>query len=184
MLVFMNSKKPMLQPERINNMMNRRGWDVGILAYQSGVKPNTIYKYLNGTRQVQATLTNLVFLAKALGCSVEYLIGMTDVETPTAIVSLSRAQQELIERVGQLSARRQRELSELVALMMEMDARDREWLKANLDTNEKLLGLVNLIGGEEAFYELLDSLGKPPADFDGGDDGSDSEDLPDDEEEN
>lgn len=188
MLLFMTEKKPMLQPERINDLMDRRGWDVGILAYRSGVKPNTIYKYLNGSRQVQATLTNLVYLARALGCSVEYLIGMTDIQTPTLIVNLSKTQQEIIQHIGNLSSRRQRELAAMVAFMMEMDAQDREWIKRNLDTNEKLLGFVNQIGGEQALYDLLDSLGKPPPgdiDFSAGDDGDiggNTEESPDDEE--
>lgn len=182
MLVYMSKEMPMLRPERITKLMERKGWDIGILAYQSGVNSNSIYKYLQGTRKVQSTLKNLVYLAKALGCSVEYLIGVTDLEAPEVIMRLSETQQDMIHEIGQLTPRRQRELAAMVGFFREMDAQDRAWIARNLASNEKLLGMINELGGEEAFFELLDSLGRPPTDDDGGVDDGGSGDSPEDEE--
>lgn len=175
----MNNETLQLRPERIQDLMERRGWDVGILAYKSGVKSNTIYKYLSGSRSLKGTVTNLVYIARALGCSVEYLIGMTDVESPTAIVRLSPTQQAVVRRVGELSERRQRELESYIDLLLDLDAKDREQIKRNLDTNKKLLDIMDLLGGEEAFFDWLDSLGKPPSsddESDGPEEGDDGDD--------
>lgn len=159
MLCIMTNKTLRLRPERIQELMGLRGWDVGILAYKSGVKANSIYKYLNGSRELQSSITNLAMIAKSLNCSIEYLIGMTDAPTPQSLTALTTAQQEIVRHVGDLSERRQRDLAAYIRLLLEMDEQDNQWMKHNLDTNKKLLGIIDLIGGEDAFFDLINDLG-------------------------
>lgn len=163
-LSCMDKKTPKLRRDRIEKLMNDRGWDVGILAYQSGVKSSTIYRYLDGTRKLQASLTNLAFIAGALGCSLEFIIDMTDIATPGVVMRLTPAQQDAIHKIGELSPRSQRQLAAYIRLLSDSDAQEREWIKRNIATNEKLLGFITYVGGEDAFFELLNTLGKPATD--------------------
>lgn len=103
----------MLMPERISELMDLRGWKPGELAYQSGASYAVIYKLLNTPRH-QTSAIVLAKIAAALGCSIEYLLGMTDSPAPVdsredrvyatiADAQQRRMVQEIIEEIAQLS---------------------------------------------------------------------------------
>jgi len=80
MLLLMHAE-PVVSVERLDRMMGKRGWGPGELAYQSGVNYETLYKLRSGQRpRMSAELVGK--LAHALGCSVDYLLGLTDNEAP------------------------------------------------------------------------------------------------------
>lgn len=103
----------MLIPERISELMDRRGWKPGELAYQSGASYAVIYKLLNTPRH-QTSAIVLAKIASALGCSIEYLLGMTDSPAPmdsrgdrvyatVADAELRRVIQDIVDDITQMS---------------------------------------------------------------------------------
>ncbi|HXF60739.1 MAG TPA: helix-turn-helix domain-containing protein [Caldilineaceae bacterium] len=156
-------KKPGLNVERLNEMMERRGWGPGELAYQSGVGYDTIYK-IRSAKRPRTSAEILAQLAQALGCSVDYLVGLTDSPVPYGKQSLSPLQQALMVEIGKLSPRRQRDLWQIVAGLLRADAEDRASLERDLRVNRQLREAVERLGGEQALQELFEWLGfSPPA---------------------
>src|SRR5687768_8841030 len=126
MLLIMDNKTPALSAERIQKLMDEKGWEVGILAYRANVPANTIYKYLSGARTAGSeSIDRIAKLAEALGVSIEYLLGLTDVRTPTAIIRLTDVQQQLVTTIGNLSPRRQKDLAAIIQMFLKMDADER-----------------------------------------------------------
>lgn len=79
-MIVVMQVEPSVSVERLNLMMEKRRWGPGELAYQSGVNYETLYKLRSGQRpRMSAELVGK--LAHALGCSVDYLLGLTDNET-------------------------------------------------------------------------------------------------------
>ena len=83
--------------KRIYELRNRNSWSQAELAERSGVSQNAISNYERGDRE--AGSANLIAIAKALGCSVDYLLELSDepaaqrgfTEREAAIVAALRA---------------------------------------------------------------------------------------------
>lgn len=70
---------------RIYELRNRNSWSQAELSQRSGVSQNAISNYERGDRE--AGSANLIAIAGALGCSVDYLLELSD--EPTAQRGLS-----------------------------------------------------------------------------------------------
>jgi transcriptional regulator with XRE-family HTH domain len=101
-------REPGVVVERIQNEMNRRGLKPGQVAEHSGIAYDTLYKLLN-TNRPRPSAETVTRLAIAFGCSVEYLMGITDRREPVTL-DLDDFSEELLDLSRKLSSRRQRDL--------------------------------------------------------------------------
>lgn len=97
-------KQPTFRQDRLNELMARRKLMPGQLKIKSGVSQPMIHRLQNGERQnVSAVI--VAQLAQALGCSVEYLVGITDDPSPKSI-DLSDQLYELVQVAKELRSNR------------------------------------------------------------------------------
>lgn len=95
--------KPSVFGERLRELRRLRGWTQEELGDRSGVSAQMISHFETGTRQ-KASADNLVNLAEAFGCTVDYLLGrtdepeLTDPRVRTALRQLSKASGEMIDQ--------------------------------------------------------------------------------------
>jgi transcriptional regulator with XRE-family HTH domain len=61
--------------DRLRKAIDFKKIDIAVLAKDSEYKPDVIHKLLAGTRE--PGMKKLIFLANALGCSVDYLLGLS-----------------------------------------------------------------------------------------------------------
>ena len=144
--------------ERINLLMTLRGLGPGELAYLSGVGYDTIYKIRQNERP-RTSAEILGKLAQALGCSVDYLLTLTDVPAPYGGGGYESVA-ALAGIVSGLSSGRRREITLIAEAMSRAEAEDRNRVQRNITVNRKMLAMVRDIGGEEALNELLTLLGE------------------------
>lgn len=69
--------EPSIFGKRLRELRKVREWTQEDLENRSGVSAQMISHFETGTRQ-SASADNLVSLARALGCSVDYLLGQTN----------------------------------------------------------------------------------------------------------
>lgn len=81
MLGDMSESKLGFRPDRLQAMIERRGLRPGQMEYLTGVSQPTISLILNGKRPNPGAQV-LARLAQTLGCSVDYLLGITDDPAP------------------------------------------------------------------------------------------------------
>lgn len=139
----------MLVVERINELLEQRGWGPGELAQQSGVAYDTIYKLRTGER-ARPSADIVARLALALGCSVEYLLGLTD--SPTfAPNDMPELLQNLLETAKTLPESRQRDL---IMIAQAYQAAG----EPTPEVMELLLEKIEELGGEDSLNQILDLL--------------------------
>lgn len=89
--------------KRIVDMRERMGYTQADLAKKMGVTPPTISGYETG--QADPKTDGLIQLAKILGCSADYLLGLTDNPNPVAESPISDRAFTIARRVDSLDAR-------------------------------------------------------------------------------
>lgn len=152
---IMLDREPALDVDRLNAMMERRGWGPIELEGQSGVGYDTIYK-IRTSKRPRSSAEILAKLARALGCSLDYLVGLTDDPRPYPPVSLESVSQEFLDVVARLPLYQQREL--LVMAKALLDA-GQDFLAQDLALNRFLWERIIATAGEETARELLFALG-------------------------
>lgn len=153
------SQEPVLNVERINRLMDARGIGPGDLAYLSGVAYDTIYK-IRASERPRTSGEILGKLALALGCSVDYLLGLTSNPAPYSSDALPDIA-ELAVAVLSLSPSRRQELLLIAEALARAELADRERVRRKIEVNQRLLDMVRDVGGEEALDDLLTLLGEP-----------------------
>jgi transcriptional regulator with XRE-family HTH domain len=73
--------KPTLRIDRIEALMESKGWTVADLAAMSGLTYDSVYKIVNNMRP-RTYADSMALIADALGTTVQYLMGMTDNRNP------------------------------------------------------------------------------------------------------
>lgn len=85
--------------DRINELMEDGNWTVTELAEAAGVNYQYVYRLLRGD-WTDVGSTNLASLARALGTSTDYLLGLTDnPKPPQPAAGLSLAESRLVYEV-------------------------------------------------------------------------------------
>lgn len=152
--MLMTKRKPVFRPDRVKEIMEERGWKPGQLAVQSDVAYDTIYKLLNTDRQ-RPSAEIVTRLANALGCSVEYLMDMTDNSAPVTL-SISDALREVVEIAKTLPEARQRDL----LLMAQAYKAAGE---PSTEDMEVLFREIEKIAGTESAEQIVDLLRPLPS---------------------
>ncbi len=80
---------------RIYELRNRLQWSQTELAERSGLSQNAISNYERGTREAGSAA--LASIAHALGCSADYLLGLTNDPETFALPGLTPDEQAVIE---------------------------------------------------------------------------------------
>lgn len=136
--------------ERLQEMMSKRKLKPGQLEYMSGVSQPMISLLLDGSRpNVSAVIVGK--LADALGCSVDYLVGLTEDSSPRPM-SVSDALYELVRTARQLPKFRLEDLAQIAAMYLAQNEKDDTRLM------DIVLEKINELGGDEAEQLLLDLL--------------------------
>jgi DNA-binding Xre family transcriptional regulator len=112
------AKEIFLQIERLNKLMEQKGWGPIELERASGVGYDTIYK-IRTAKRPKSSAEILGRLCQALGCSLDYIMGMTDDPRPYPDLELSMMSQELLYTISRLSPRRQHDLLIMVRALAE-----------------------------------------------------------------
>lgn len=133
---------------RLKEMMDKRGLTAGQLNYMSDVSQPMISLLLNGSRP-NVSVVIVAKLANALGCSVDYLVGLTEDATPRPM-QLTDVLHELIRTARHLPHFRQDDLLSLAQMYVDKKETDDTQLM-NI-----VLEKINEVGGDEAERLLLD----------------------------
>jgi transcriptional regulator with XRE-family HTH domain len=81
--------------KRIYEFRKKRGLTQAALALRSGISQTAISNYEVGDREPGSTA--IIALARAMGCSADYLLGLTDDPTPRSMpADLSEQEQAII----------------------------------------------------------------------------------------
>jgi transcriptional regulator with XRE-family HTH domain len=144
---LMNTVK--FRGDRLATMMEKRNLKPGQLEYMAEVSQPMISLLLSEQRpNVSAVI--VARLADALGCSVEYLVGLTDDPSPVA-ATLDDAMAELVAIAKTLPEYRQRDL---LAIANTYQATG----EPTAEVMEMLLDQIEEVGGEKLLNQLLDVL--------------------------
>lgn len=145
---YMNKREPKLMVERIESEMQRRGLQLSQVAKYAGVSYDMMYKLLN-TNRPRTSAEVVAKLAETFGCSVEYLMGLTDERVPNKAV-FGELPLELANMARLLPGRRQRDLIAIARTYMQMYA------EQDLETfTSDVLDLIEQYGGKEDRDQLV-----------------------------
>lgn len=152
-------REPILNSERVRDEMAKQGLKMPALASKIGFAYETLYKAVNEeSRRVSAEM--VARLAKVFGCSIEYLMGLTDDRT-AEYSELGETLEELTQVAKRLTNRRQRDLLSLALAFLQAS----EELKSNSNLlMDNMIDLINEAGGTVSRDQLIDLL-----DFDADD---------------
>lgn len=101
-------REPVVNADRIREEMKRMGLKPGKVAELIGVSYETLYKSLNEeNRRVSAEM--VAKLAMLFGCSMEYLLSLTDKRSPVTL-NLSDLLEKIVQTAKTLPVVRQRDL--------------------------------------------------------------------------
>jgi transcriptional regulator with XRE-family HTH domain len=147
--------------DRLKLMMEKRNLKPGQLEYLSGVSQPMISLLLKDSRP-NVSVIIVAKLAGALGCSVDYLVGLTEDYRPLPM-NLTDALDDLVRVARKLPNYRQSDLLEIAKTFQNKNEMDDTRLM------NTVLEKINELGGVEAeslILGLLESL-RPPADDSG-----------------
>lgn len=136
--------------------MEQRGWGPGELAEQSGVAYDTIYK-VRSTQRPRTSAEVVAKLAVALGCSMDYLMGLTDAPVPTASEEMSTVMLHLCLVAHALPEGRQRDLLRIAEALQEATQEDAVE-QLHVQMMELVMEEVHRIGGDAGLHALMDRL--------------------------
>lgn len=161
--------------DRLNRLMEDRGWASAEVEAATGVPYATVYKIIRGDR-TRVSGEVLAPLAVGLETTIDYLMGVTNDPRPYSRLSMTAAMSELISLVDRLADNRQRDmvliarafqLAEPVGLVPQSAAGDAshfanlDWIKENLGEDklrvvqEQLLRALESPGGREELLERI-----------------------------
>ena len=145
-------RDPAVDVSRIDSMMERRGWGPGELQYQSGVTYDTIYKIRTSNRP-RTSAEILGKLAVALGCSVDWLIGITDDPRPTSEIlgkqkTLAAVSDQGLELLGMLEQLPAGDQAVVNGLIRHLDEKRKS--VERLQVALELVEVAGRLGGEGA----------------------------------
>lgn len=147
---------PALQVQRIDELMESRGWKPGELAERSGVAYDTIYK-IRASRGPRTSAEIVAKLAIALGCSVDYLLGLADEPLPSGEKVMSALLIDLCNIANALSEPRQRDLLR-IAEALQVAGQDETQDDLHAEMMQIVLAEIQRISGDDALSEVLDRL--------------------------
>lgn len=151
------SREPVLQIDRIDSMMEHHGWGPGELAERSGVAYDTIYK-IRTTMRPRTSAEIVAKIAVALGCTTDYLLGLTDDPMPAQTIAASGALLvQLCLAVKSLPESRQRDLLH-IAEALQSASHDEAVEQLHKEMMGFMLEEVQRIGGDDGLRTLLDRL--------------------------
>ena len=139
----------MVRADRIQELMDERGWGNGELATYSGVKYDTIYKVLGGGRR-GTTADTIARIAIALNVSLEYLLDLSDTRQ-TGFLNLNATLREMISIAEDLPD------SRCFDLLVAARAYQREE-KSRDEIMDFLLGEIRRFAGDDEHNKLLSTL--------------------------
>lgn len=133
------------------------------LSRQTGISTGNIRDWFNPDKQAQPSADALVKISKALSCSVDYLLGLTDVEKiksePTIIYRLPVYQQDVAAGSGQLGFDQKHKMEEFVETDMPKNISYGIKIKGNSmetdDENNIPDGCTALVSTEFDYNELI-----------------------------
>lgn len=160
-------KKPMVNLNRLTQLMEKKGYGIGELAEYSGVKYDTVYSLVKA-RRTNTTADTLRRIADALDTSIDYLLGDTDDATPP-MPRLPEPIRQLALIAKRLSDIRQDELLRIAATLEELE-RGQTTYAVPVQTMDILLSLAEKLGAGDVLAELRGMI--PPADGAVGSDGT------------
>lgn len=149
---------PRFRADRLVELMRKRDLNAGQLAYLTGVSQPMVF-YLTRDERPGVSAVIAAKLARALGCSVEYLLGMTEEPSPQTL-DIDDLVMELAEIANRLTNRRQRDL--LMQARSYLEAARTPPSPEQLMSD--LLDLIAEAGGEQSREQLVALL---MADLDG-----------------
>lgn len=137
--------KPMVNIERLEQLMENRGLDMGKLAAYSGVSYDTIFSIRKGRRKNTSTKI-IKKLAAGLGVTVDQLLMEENEKKPT----LPDAIQRLILVAQRLPEARQDELLHIAATLERLEAK-----QPTGDDMRQILEVIELMREQGASGDLL-----------------------------
>jgi transcriptional regulator with XRE-family HTH domain len=168
--------------DRLQKIIEFNKTDIGVLAKSSEYKPDDIHKLLTGMRE--PGMKKLILLADSLGCSVDYLLGLTPTPQRASVVvevdtnALNHQSSERGQTSGQISGK----IEPFIAMVSKLPESDIELLIHIAGflierKNRRLAKIVDAITSKSS--EKPDSISKTsrPKDDDFIDDDFEEDDL-------
>lgn len=113
----MRVEQAVFQMERLNRLMEDQGVESSELAEWTGLSYNYVYLLRRGDRPIVSAV-NLAMIAAALGCSVEYLVGLTENPLPAIGQDVGADEVALLACFRRLSACRRRDVTLLAGAFL------------------------------------------------------------------
>lgn len=135
--------------DRLEELMKKRGLNDGQLAYMAGMSKSMIF-YLRSGERPNVSAVNAAKIAEALGCSVDYLLGLSDDPLPSRL-ELGEVGIELLTIAKTLPESRQRDLLLIAQAYQEAGEPTPEVMELLLDKIEEL-------GGPEEYDRIMTAL--------------------------
>lgn len=154
-------EKPQFQfnGARLQERLDLRKWKPSTLAYRAKMSKNYINKIIAGDRP-NVSAINAAKMAFQLGCSIDWLVGLTDDPTPYGQTPITAEVQQLLAMVSGLSQRRLSELMLIADSLLRADHDDREALKRDIRNRRAMFDLIKSELGEDALREILRLFGE------------------------
>jgi len=145
---------------RLESLMSDRNLRASTLAYKTGISKQMILKIINGGRP-NASAVLLGKLARELQCSLDYLVGLTDIPLPYGMRGTDEEMQQMMVTLAGLSLGRQRDLLRIADTLRQTDLQEQEALVRRLRAMKWMLQYIEDKWGLEAKRQWLDVLGGP-----------------------
>lgn len=151
--------------DRFAELMEKRGFTDGKLAYLSGVSRTMIFYMKKGERE-KVSVEILTPLARELGTSVQYLSDQTDDPSPTQ-KTMSTIAADIVNVIEELPPSKQREFQKIAESLLDIERKSTvETIYSEL--MERITRLAEIEGGEEALERLIDHLSSASGRSSGG----------------
>ena len=138
--------------------MDQRAWDPAQLGVQSGVPYHTVRTYVEKERSPGSV--NAARMAKALGCSVDYLMGLTDDPSPRVVDGKTDEERALLAIAKRLTPLRQAELLRQARAVEESQAAAGLLTMHTLDQYDKAAANSTEAERVERLYAVLNGLSR------------------------
>jgi transcriptional regulator with XRE-family HTH domain len=149
-------REPIVRFDRIEELMEERGWGNGELSTYSGVAYDTVYKTMKDRRQGITALT-LANMAKSFNVSLEYLLGLSDTRK-IVFHDIDATVQQLVNLAKGMPENRRLDILAVARTFISED-------KSREDKMALLLDSVLEFDGEEEYQRLLTLLVGLPSDI-------------------
>jgi transcriptional regulator with XRE-family HTH domain len=140
--------------ERLNQQIEKSGLDLGQLEYLSSVNYDTLYK-IRTAKRPSTSAKILARLAKALDCSLDYLVGLTDDPRPYYDSDKPESIRSVQRIMRGLTSRRQSDLLALAMTLLNLDMASAERSERAIYLNKTILDTIRNEYGEETMQQFL-----------------------------